>query len=225
MRANLCVTLVTAVAILLTGCEADEAVAPVSSPSQDATTETTGSGLPPAANGGYCCPIGMPSCNCFPNGGWTPVDDEAHCPKICDMAPPAQEVTDAHGCKVLTGPNSCLHPPSADGGDADVLETGGDGPDADAFDSPEVEDLDSGLTPAPDGGFCCPIEPPSCDCFGNGGWVANNDLKSCPHICDMAPPAETKTDSHGCSYLFSLNSCLSFDATVDGVTPQDSAAD
>jgi hypothetical protein len=74
--------------------------------------------LVPAEGGGFCCPIDEPTCNCFRNGGWVPVDDLYECPRICDMAPPATITLDEHGCEVFWGPNSCLAPPDAGPADA-----------------------------------------------------------------------------------------------------------
>lgn len=209
MRATFAAALFAALCASLTACQAndpaaagdaaagEDAAASDDASQNDSTKDEKGSGLPAAASGGYCCPIGMPTCDCFPNGGWTAVDDESHCPKICDMAPPAQETTDQHGCKVLWGPGSCIGPHPDAGADADA-------------DAP-----DSTLPVAPDGGFCCPIEPATCNCFANGGWVSKDDPKSCPNICDMAPPGHVETDPHGCSILVSPNSCLDWDSGTD----------
>ena len=66
-----------------------------------------------------------------------------------------------------------------------------------------------GLAVAPQGGgFCCPIENPTCECFKNGGWVARNDPALCLALCDLAPPLETTTEQHGCKYVGGPNSCL-----------------
>ncbi len=69
----------------------------------------------------------------------------------------------------------------------------------------------SGLQPAPTGGgYCCPVESITCDCFRNGGWVAVDDLEQCPRLCDLAPPGSRLTpDEHGCPELTGPTSCLS----------------
>lgn len=71
-------------------------------------------------------------------------------------------------------------------------------------------DAGSGLSPAPSGGgFCCPIDPITCNCFRHGGWVEADDLASCPQICDLAPPGtHMVADSHGCLHLEGPTSCL-----------------
>jgi hypothetical protein len=47
---------------------------------------------------------------------------------------------------------------------------------------------------------CCPIETPTCDCFGLGGTRNGND--ACPKICDAAPINwQMRTDSNGCPIL------------------------
>jgi hypothetical protein len=67
----------------------------------------------------------------------------------------------------------------------------------------------SGLVPAPSGeGFCCPVEAPTCNCFGNGGWAPRDDRSACKHLCDLAPPAQSSIDEHGCEVLHGPNSCL-----------------
>jgi hypothetical protein len=75
----------------------------------------------------------------------------------------------------------------------------------------------SGLRPAPmGGGFCCPIETPSCNCFRNGGWAPEDDLNRCGGTCDLAPPMEIILESHGCEVLTGPNACnRSFDASTD----------
>ncbi|WP_257456172.1 hypothetical protein [Archangium lipolyticum] len=59
------------------------------------------------------------------------------------------------------------------------------------------------------GGFCCPIETPSCSCFRTGGWVATDDISKCDGICDGAPPYTRTVDSHGCEVVAigGTNSC------------------
>ncbi|MGE3761954.1 MAG: hypothetical protein AB7L94_06870 [Kofleriaceae bacterium] len=77
--------------------------------------------------------------------------------------------------------------------------------------------LEEGVTPAPGGGFCCPIDPGSCDCFRNGGWIADR-ADTCPAICDLAPTnTSIRIDEHGCEVLTGPESCLTplFDASVD----------
>ena len=76
--------------------------------------------------------------------------------------------------------------------------------------NPSPDAATSALMPAPTGGgFCCPIAMPSCDCFGNGGWVATDELDACPRICDLGPQgAYYETDEHGCQSLQSPSSCL-----------------
>ncbi len=66
------------------------------------------------------------------------------------------------------------------------------------------------LQRSPDGlGFCCPIESPSCDCFGNGGFVESDDPAKCPSICDLGPAGATiDTDAHGCEVFWGPDSCL-----------------
>jgi hypothetical protein len=86
------------------------------------------------------------------------------------------------------------------------------------------------LTPAVGGGYCCPYyEGPNwtCGCLRIGGWVATNDLSSCPRTCDMAPPLSIKTDSHGCEVQTGAGSCAYVprpDAAVDAA-PADAAPD
>ncbi|MBI4509062.1 MAG: hypothetical protein HY698_05475 [Deltaproteobacteria bacterium] len=82
---------------------------------------------------------------------------------------------------------------------------------------------DSGLTPAAGGGFCCPIETPTCNCFRNGGWVASDNPAQCPGICDLAPPAEVVIDEHGCKKLWGQHSCLV--RPRDAGLPLDAASD
>lgn len=79
-------------------------------------------------------------------------------------------------------------------------------------------DAEEGITPAPiGGGFCCPIDPETCNCFRNGGWIENRD-DMCPSICDLAPVnTRITTDEHGCESLSGPESCLqppSLDAGV-----------
>ncbi len=81
-------------------------------------------------------------------------------------------------------------------------------------------EIEEGITPAPfGGGFCCPIDPQTCDCFRNGGWIANR-TDMCPGICDQAPVnTRLVTDQHGCQTLEGPESCLQppiLDAGVDG---------
>jgi hypothetical protein len=76
---------------------------------------------------------------------------------------------------------------------------------------------EAGLEAAPDGGFCCPIDPPTCECFRPGGWTATDDPLRCPCVWDMAPPAEYGFDNHGCPVISSSHSCLERDT---GVPPQ-----
>jgi hypothetical protein len=104
-----------------------------------------------------------------------------------------------------------LAPACSDGGGAtspDDASAHVDGADAGA----------SGLSAAPDGGgFCCPIEQPTCNCFRAGGWTASDDLRGCRSVCDMAPPAQYRIDDHGCQQMWSSHSCLERDT---GVPPQ-----
>ncbi len=73
------------------------------------------------------------------------------------------------------------------------------------------------LAPADGGGFCCPIETPTCNCFGYGGWIAT-DSSNCPKICDLGPQgAKELVDGHGCKYLTSPSSCLALPS--DGGSP------
>jgi hypothetical protein len=68
---------------------------------------------------------------------------------------------------------------------------------------------ESGITPAPHGGgYCCPIDESTCNCFRNGGWIADaTDM--CPSICDLAPvDTYVTTDDHGCQQLQGPTSCL-----------------
>jgi hypothetical protein len=90
---------------------------------------------------------------------------------------------------------------------------------------PPDGDVEEGLTPAPrGGGFCCPIDPATCNCFRNGGWIAN-ETDMCPGICDLAPTrTRIVTDDHGCQMLEGPESCLSppdagLDAPPDAVEP------
>lgn len=68
----------------------------------------------------------------------------------------------------------------------------------------------SGLPPAPSGaGYCCPIDPITCNCFRHGGWVAVDDVEQCPLLCDLAPPgSEIAADENGCPELNGPTSCL-----------------
>jgi hypothetical protein len=73
---------------------------------------------------------------------------------------------------------------------------------------------ETGLTAAPGGGFCCPIDQPTCNCFRNGGWIAHQ-TDTCGSVCDLAPTNATREpDDHGCEVLTGPNSCLDFDAGV-----------
>lgn len=75
---------------------------------------------------------------------------------------------------------------------------------------PPVDAAGTGLARAPiGGGYCCPIDPVTCNCFRNGGWTDLDDLESCPQICDLAP-VETRItpDEHGCDRLTGPRSCL-----------------
>lgn len=69
--------------------------------------------------------------------------------------------------------------------------------------------MEEGLTPAPrGGGFCCPIDFQTCDCFRNGGWVAHS-TDMCPSVCDLAPSrTRIEEDDHGCDTLTGPDSCL-----------------
>jgi hypothetical protein len=75
-----------------------------------------------------CCPIGQPSCNCFPVGGSR---RSGLCTSICDAPPTGwRRTNDQNGCPVLvqdqpTG--SCLQPPHDAGMDAAGDAGGGDG--------------------------------------------------------------------------------------------------
>ena len=67
----------------------------------------------------------------------------------------------------------------------------------------------SQLPPAPTGGgFCCPVESPSCNAFKTGGWVAVDDPSRCLGVVDMAPPYERVVEEHGCEVIRGPNSCL-----------------
>lgn len=85
---------------------------------------------------------------------------------------------------------------------------GGRFPDADvgAIDGSIIEE---GITPAPrGGGFCCPIDPQTCNCFRNGGWI-EQETDLCPAICDLAPVNTSITiEEHGCEVLSGPESCL-----------------
>jgi hypothetical protein len=79
-------------------------------------------------------------------------------------------------------------------------------------------DIEQGITPAPrGGGFCCPIDPGTCNCFRNGGWISN-EADTCPAICDLAPVnTRITSDEHGCESLSGPESCLQppLDASLD----------
>jgi hypothetical protein len=94
--------------------------------------------------------------------------------------------------------------------------------------------IEAGLAPAPDAnGFCCPIDPPTCNCFRYGGWLSTEDPSRCPKVCDMAPPGTTSLDAHGCNVFSGPNSCLThlpgFDAgdadAIDAVAESGDAGD
>ncbi len=74
---------------------------------------------------------------------------------------------------------------------------------------PLPDGREKGITPAPiGGGFCCPIEEVTCDCFRNGGWI-QRETDMCPAICDLAPiNTSISVDEHGCQQLFGPDSCL-----------------
>lgn len=78
--------------------------------------------------------------------------------------------------------------------------------------------VEQGITPAPrGGGFCCPIDPETCNCFHNGGWI-QKATDMCRAICDMAPVNTRITvDEHGCESLNGPESCLHppLDASLD----------
>lgn len=69
--------------------------------------------------------------------------------------------------------------------------------------------IEEGITPAPrNGGYCCPIDLGTCNCFRNGGWIAK-PTDMCPTICDLAPTnTSVTTDEHGCEQLRGPDSCL-----------------
>lgn len=65
---------------------------------------------------------------------------------------------------------------------------------------------------SPDGaGYCCPIEPATCDCFHNGGFASS--LADCDFLtlCDAGLPIGLRTDEHGCQQVVSSTSCLARD--------------
>jgi hypothetical protein len=57
-------------------------------------------------------------------------------------------------------------------------------------------------TPRQDGGICCPLQEPDCECFLTGGWASS--MEYCPGICDLDPQSfEIEEDAHGCpTYRF-----------------------
>jgi hypothetical protein len=68
---------------------------------------------------------------------------------------------------------------------------------------------ETGITPAPHGGgYCCPIDSGTCNCFRYGGWIEKaTDL--CPKICDLAPEETSiSMDQHGCAVLGGPRSCI-----------------
>ena len=86
------------------------------------------------------------------------------------------------------------------------------------FPIPPDTHAEQGITPAPHGGgFCCPIDLESCNCFRNGGWIGKaTDM--CPTLCDLAPVnTRITSDEHGCESLSGPESCLQppLDAGID----------
>lgn len=66
-----------------------------------------------------------------------------------------------------------------------------------------------GVVPSPDGmGFCCPIAPPTCDCFPAGGFAMTGEGCEGRRLCDAAPPGMIIVDEHGCQVFVSSASCL-----------------
>jgi hypothetical protein len=58
---------------------------------------------------GFCCPIApMPSCDCFPSGGFAETPEGCDALRLCDAAPPGMTITDPHGCEVFVTTGSCL---------------------------------------------------------------------------------------------------------------------
>lgn len=75
--------------------------------------------------------------------------------------------------------------------------------------------------PDPDAGddvVCCPIEAPSCDCFGVGGTMSNG---TCEAVCDAAPDGwTTQADENGCPILVGgSGNCFGPDPDAGGDAP------
>ena len=80
-----------------------------------------GSGTPSPDGMGYCCPLGTPSCNATPLGGFSPTGGDCMMRRVIDAHPTMfRRATDEHGCEVWSTMNpgeSCLIRPDA-GADA-----------------------------------------------------------------------------------------------------------
>jgi hypothetical protein len=115
--------LVALSALTLAGCPTDPAPVDAPGASEDApATLPDGGGEPvPSPDGaGFCCPIDMPSCDCFHNGGFATSVSGCEFLRVCDAAPPSMIVTDEHGCARLVATGSCLARDVGGGTDAGV---------------------------------------------------------------------------------------------------------
>jgi hypothetical protein len=85
--------------------------------------------------------------------------------------------------------------------------------DVDVQPSDGEVDMTSDTDVATDAVVCCPIETPSCGCFGLGGAPGQY---GCSKICDATPNSwMSSVDEHGCPAWVpkgGVASCLSFDA-------------
>lgn len=107
-------------------------------------------GATPSPDGmGYCCPLGTPSCNTTPLGGFSSTGTDCAMRRVIDAHPTMfQRVTDEHGCDVWNTMNpgeSCLMPRDA-GADASVEPDAGFEQDASVADASEP---DAGAADAP----------------------------------------------------------------------------
>jgi hypothetical protein len=94
------------------------------------------------------------------------------------------------------------------------------------MDGDVIDDTDVGEIADTDAdSVCCPIEPPTCDCFELGG---NRIDGSCSRVCDSSPYAWTQvTDRFGCPEWVGgfEESCWPFPDTDEGDTSDGETAD
>lgn len=107
------------------GCTASttpDAPTPVDTPmlpdTPGALPDGGGEPVPSPDGAGVCCPMDLPSCDCFHNGGFATSASGCDFLRVCDAAPPSMIVTDEHGCPRLVASGSCLARDVGGGSDA-----------------------------------------------------------------------------------------------------------